>query len=799
MAQVTGGNPKCMDCGLYRSAESVCLMGRGALPAKFMIITDSPGWAEDEQGKPLVGKGRDLLYGMLKEAGIDHNDCYFTNAVKCRPPDGRPPKSAETKACKKYLDMELAQVKPQYVLLLGAASFKLMLGSGKITEEHGKIIEKDGVKYMPSFSPWIAFRDPKRAEPLKADLNRFGQMLQGKFATFPELNLRVITNFDDFNAFLFEFHENEVISFDLETTDLVRFVGKINCIGFGMEDTQWILPLEHVSSPFRGKLAVQTQMMELIAEAFEGKKIITHNGKFDNLWVRHHFEVRFGCTFDTMMAAYALNENTPNGLKYLSKVYCNAPDYDIGKEEKKGETSSAKLYKYCGYDVYYTRMLYFIFRDLLRKDQATLKIFKFLLMPAFEAYENIEEQGTYINKKQFDVVEKDLKKKLELVSIKLQRFKRMNWGSTQQVAQYLFVELKLPIIEKTKTGGAGTGESILLRLQDKHPCIALLLEFRGVKQQISFFIDGWKRRMYMDDKLFPTFKLNVTATGRTSCDEPNIQQTPRDKVIRSLVGAPPGWTMVQADYSQVELRVVAMVSGEPTMKFIFQTNQDIHTKTAQSISGNDTPTKEQRKQAKPVNFGFVYGMGWKKFKDYARDKYGVILTDAEAKEFRRIFFDTYSILPHWHNKQRRMVRIQGYVRNPLGRLRRLPEIYSPDEQMQAEAERQAINSPVQSFASDITLMSLVEFDREFDYDILRTFGSVHDAILFIVRTEWVERMVPEIKRVMENPKLLSKVFGVTMPVPLVADVEVGDWGNGVSIEEWVEARKTKLKEKSRNR
>jgi DNA polymerase-1 len=411
-------------------------------------------------------------------------------------------------------------------------------------------------------------------------------------------------------------------------------------------------------------------------------------------------------------------------------------------------------------------------------------------MPAFLEYENIEEQGMYIYPERFDEVDRHISGKMSEVLAKLHKYKVMNWGSTKQVGEYLFKELKLPVLETTPTGNPATGESVMMRMRDQHPCIDLLMEYKGYKQQHSFFIEGWKKRMH-EGKLYPSFKL-LTVTGRTSCEEPNLQQVPRDPVIRSLIGAPDGWTHVQLDYSQVELRVVAMVSGEPTMKWVFQTGQDIHTKTAQDISGKEKPTKEERKAAKAVNFGFVYGMGWKKFKDYARDSYGVILTDEQAKKYRKRFFESYSGLIKWHSKQRKLVHMHGHVRNLIGRMRRLPEVYSPDQGMKAEAERQAINSPIQSFASDMTLMTVIEVGKKISRADAVCYGTVHDAILFRVRNEVLEETVLKIQKIMEAPALL-KTFGVNVTVPIVSDMDIGDWGRGVSLNAWKAWRKTKMK------
>jgi DNA polymerase-1 len=360
----------------------------------------------------------------------------------------------------------------------------------------------------------------------------------------------------------------------------------------------------------------------------------------------------------------------------------------------------------------------------------------------------------------------------------------------------------LPIIELTDAGEPSTSEATLKQLREKHPVVDLILQHRGVKIQISHFIDGWINRM-VDGRLHPNFKMHGTVTGRTSCTDPNLQQVPRDPKIRSLLGAPPGRTFVECDHSQAELRIATILSGDPTMTRIYQTGGDIHTHTYEMVSGEKISDdkhikKEQRKKAKAVNFGFVYGMGWRKFKDYARDTYGIILTDKEAKEYREKFFRTYNKLPEWHQRQRKIVNALGQVRNPIGRLRRLPDIYSSDQGKKAEAERQAINSPVQGFGSDLTIMGMIEvtgyakvYHKHLVLDKSRfdCIGTVHDATLFEVDDDYLMEFIPRVKEIMQNPKVLSDVFHFESPIPIVVDFSVGkQWSQGVELhfenDEW---------------
>lgn len=190
-------------------------------------------------------------------------------------------------------------------------------------------------------------------------------------------------------------------------------------------------------------------------------------------------------------------------------------------------------------------------------------------------------------------------------------------------------------------------------------------------------------------------------------------------------------------------------------------------------------TKDDRKKAKAVNFGFVYGMGWRKFILTAFEKYELHFSEAEAQQVRRLFFEQFKGLLPWHARQRRIVNEYGRVQSPLGRIRRLPDVFSGEQGVRAEAERQAINSPVQSFASDMTMLSMLEINRKFKKKGIEGYviGTVHDALLFEIADHDVARALPIIKDTMENLPL-EKKFGVVLDIPIVSDLKVGThWGD----------------------
>jgi DNA polymerase-1 len=228
-----------------------------------------------------------------------------------------------------------------------------------------------------------------------------------------------------------------------------------------------------------------------------------------------------------------------------------------------------------------------------------------------------------------------------------------------------------------------------------------------------------------------------------------------------------------------------MIANERNMLRAFALGEDLHLKTAVETTGKRPQdiTAEERKKAKAVNFGFLYGMGAKKFTLYARDNYGVEVTLAEAERVRDRFFESYPRLRSWHDRQRRLAERYCRVQSPIGRVRHLPDMRSEDQNIRAESERQAINSPVQSLASDLMLVSLTRLDQTLDGRVARIVGSVHDALLFEVREEHVEETCQRIKEIMEDMDYVKKTFGADITVPIEVELKVGQhWGEGIVLE-----------------
>jgi hypothetical protein len=295
---------------------------------------------------------------------------------------------------------------------------------------------------------------------------------------------------------------------------------------------------------------------------------------------------------------------------------------------------------------------------------------------------------------------------------------------------------------------------------------------------------------------YPVFDLEVAddhsylACGvfNHNSADPNGQNFPKRgdmaKKYRRIFRAPKGWVFISLDLSQAELRIAAMMSGDENMLQVYRDGGDIHRMTAAGTMGLTLDQflkldKElqslKRFQAKAVNFGFLYGMWWKKFRAYAKTDYGIDFTDEEAENIRTMFFKTYPRLLTWHNTVQEYVAQTGFVRTYDGRIRHLPNVFSRDEAIAKQAMRQAINSPVQSIASDLGLMTLgrlIPYILSKGIDWLKPCGFIHDAIVCLVREEHVAHGCALVKQFMENNPL-EKWFSWNPSIPIIADAEVG--------------------------
>lgn len=820
-------DPDCEECPLHEEAQYVCLMGSGKRKAKVMLIGEAPGAREDETHQAFVGKAGQFLNELLRdEAGLERSDCYITNAVKCRPPENATPTRGQVKVCSNlYLTAEIQRVQPDLIVPLGNSALQAVLGRSGIKKHRGTKVDfsiidgRDDVVVLPTYHPAGVLRNPYLDAEIRADFRQVGRIARGESSGVLGTNVRIIRRKAQLDALIKLLLQQEEIAFDLETYTFdngIRLKGKpvvsglqewhddlsvISCISLAWAEGETaVVPLYHERSPWKDPQAVLRELKPALER--RSCRFIAHNGKFDCRWLAAN-GVFVNLTFDTMLAAHMIDENRSKGLKPLSQVHLGVDAYDIGEDVR--DAYHAPLKRLCVYaakDADYTLRLYHILREQLKQEPRTARIFKLLMMPASAMLTKVERRGIWVDEEKLDeMIELSVKNRdkiKQLMYKHVPKHKRpqpvpkgatkklakelsgINFNSPQQVAEWMFRDLKLNPLKKTKSGADSTDESVMLQLGQEHIAAKALLKYRKWEKYLSTYLLPLKHK-HRDTKsrAHPTFKLFGTVTGRLSCEEPNIQQIPRDSGIRSLIGAPPGWSFIEADYSQIELRVAAMLANETSMLRAYHEGRDVHMETAVELLKKpaDQIEKEERKLAKAVNFGFLYGMGWRKFIEYARDNYEIVVTEKEAKEYREAFFRRWPRLVPWHERQRRLVQRHGRVQSPIGRVRHLSDVYSGDKEVRAEAERQAINSPVQSFASDLMLVSALRLDAVLDPRVAFIVGSVHDALLFQARQVDVLQVAATIYHEMMNPPI-KRMFGAELTVPIDVEVQYGQYWGG---------------------
>lgn len=831
-------NPDCTACPLHRSAKTVAMCGDGPTDpddVQVVIIGEAPGAQEDRQGVPFVGESGKILRHELERNGLAENT-YITNLVKCRPPGNRTPTAKEIKACRPYLDEELERLRPEYVVTAGAPATKtLFRGKTKITQFHGEVIQNPKVPYlgMPIYHPAFTLRDPSKLPGLRDDLGRLARLIRGDVRD-ASVDWRVVRR-GNLEQFIREFEEAEAFGYDCETSGLFPFdpAGYISAVGIALEHRTWVIPgfmhpdyQQFSHSPFAHGDALKQLMQLLFSIARRDKKrTYAQNGKFDNKWMRTQFGDSFRLSFDIMLAHHLLDENVAHGLESLCRTYLdNEPDYDIPLEEKQGKSKKPiRNYQYCAKDATYTFRLGQLFEGMLREQPNLHRLFWKLTMPGARVMESAEMEGLPINAAR--------RKELGLTYLSRKIGKRqelndelgyeINWDSPQQIGKALYDDLGLPCKIFTPKKQPSTSEEALYHLKGKHPVADKLLEYREAAKLYNTYIKGWEQYR-VGDRYHFDYKIHGTVTGRYSSP---LHPIPRGE-MRSMIDAPDGWTFVAVDLATAEMRIAAHLSKDPEMMGVFQRGEDIHWRTLMEVLSVGTqgefaklvrPTAEKltvckkgqmsysdalevlkfagakacievepkwyeaRTQAKAVNFGFIYGMHAPKFIQHAKKEYDWEPSMSEAKSIRETYFTLYSRLEEWHRKTKKLARLNGHVRCLTGRLRRLPSIQSKDRVVRSEAERQAVNSPVQGLIGDFKAMVLIEFHQTFSRDDLRVLGEHHDAVLTMVRDEAIDRCVPKMLKIAEHPKLLD-TFKIRLDVPMEGEAELGPWGAGKKYE-----------------
>ncbi len=574
--------------------------------------------------------------------------------------------------------------------------------------------------------------------------------------------------------------KQRAVSFDTELNSLNEMEADIVGISFCYrKGLAYYVPLSENRDE-----ALQT--LERFRPFFEKEDIvkIAHNLKVDfKILQQYGIDVK-GAMFDTMIAHYLLNPDGRHGLDYLSEVFLQykpvAIETLIGKKGKKQGTlrdlSVEEQTAYVAEDADITWQLYELFAPQLKKEDLEDLFYK-VEMPLMEVLAKMELEGVSLDLAWLQQESKDLEEDLRALEKKIFELsgEEFNMNSPRQLGEILFDKLQLdPKAKKTKTGQYATSEDILQKLSSKHEIIKHILEYRTYQKLKSTYVDALPQQIDKDDnRVHTTFSQTTAATGRLASVNPNLQNIPirteRGQQIRGAFVAAEGKKIISADYSQIELRLIAEISNEYNMIKAFRNGEDIHASTASKLFNIplEEVSKTQRSQAKTVNFGIIYGQGAFALAEQTG------LSRTEAKHMIEAYFETYPQLKKYMSEQVKKAQEQGYVETVLKRKRHLKDINSANFVVKAHAERNAVNAPIQGSAADVIKLAMIKIDKKLTERNMETkmLLQVHDELLFEAPVEEVEAVTELIRTEMES--------ALETKVPLL--VEVGAGAN------WLEA------------
>lgn len=585
----------------------------------------------------------------------------------------------------------------------------------------------------------------------------------------------LIENKEDSYKLVSELLLQKEVCFDTETTSLNELEAELVGMAFSWEKHKGYYVL------FPESKELTQEILEIFRPFFENSSItkIGQNLKYDiKVLAKYNIQV-LGNLFDTMIAHYLLNPDGKHNMDILSENYLHYSPISIetliGKKGK-GQLSMRQVppleqKEYAVEDTDVTLQLKNIFEQQLQKYNAE-KLFSQIESPLVQVLANMELEGIRIDVPFLKSLSNDIEK--DIFSLQQAVYEQageiFNLSSPKQLGDILFEKLKLiSKPKKTKTGQYATSEEILSELAPKHKIVANVLEYRQLQKLQSTYIDALPKEVNSTTgRVHTTYMQAVTATGRLSSNNPNLQNIPirteRGQQIRkAFVPRNEDYTLLSADYSQIELRVIAALSGEKNMIEAFLQNQDIHRSTAAKVFNVDiqSVTREQRSHAKTVNFGIIYGVSAFGLSNQTE------LSRSESKELIDTYYQTYPQLKVFIDKQIHFARENGYVETILGRRRYLPDINSRNQVVRGAAERNAVNAPIQGSAADIIKIAMINIYNLLKDNKLKTkmLLQVHDELIFDVPKNELDFVKPLIKKTMEEAYQFA--------VPLVVDLGIG--------------------------
>ncbi|WP_433924193.1 DNA polymerase I [Vreelandella sp. 21] len=729
-------------------------------------------------GVPGVGEKTaiGLLQGM--EGGLEtiYGDLERVKTLSFRGAKTLPKKLEEHRD-QAFLSYQLATIKTDCELPVGLDDLDIAHPDREALVELYKEME---------FKQWLAellagndegVNDVKGGEPAPDNITTDAAE---SAATSSQRNDHVIVEQAEFDAWLARLKKAERFCFDLETTSLNYMDADIVGVGLALEAGEAAyIPLAHdyLDAPAQLDRQRVLQALKPLLEDPEKTKV-GQNLKYD-ISVLANYDIRVvGPLADTMLASYVLNSTATRhdmdslALKYLGEKTISFEEI-AGKGAKQltfNQIALEQAVPYACEDVDITLRLQEILRPQVEREGRLADVLDHLELPLINVLSRIERNGVALDAERLHEQSQQLERRIrELESEAFELAGReFNLGSPKQLGQILFEEQKIPVIKKTPKGAPSTAEAVLEELALDYPLPKVIMQHRGLAKLKSTYTDKLPRLLNKTTgRVHTSYHQAVTATGRLSSSDPNLQNIPirteEGRKIRQAFVARPGYRIVAADYSQIELRIMAHLSEDKGLLEAFAEGRDIHTATAAEVFGTalEKVSADQRRSAKAINFGLIYGMSaWGLSRQLHIDR-------NQAQTYIDRYFDRYPGVARYMDRIRTQAAEDGFVETVLGRRLYLPEIHSQNRNRRQGAERTAINAPMQGTAADIIKQAMIDVDAwlaEGEFDALMVM-QVHDELVFEVANGQVEAFIEQVQRRMQAAATLS--------VPLIVEAESG--------------------------
>lgn len=604
-----------------------------------------------------------------------------------------------------------------------------------------------------------------------------GELIISAFTTLSDIehNYECVDNDEKIDSLLARLSNSERFAFDTETTGVDATTAELVGMSFAIKENEaYYVPVSAMKNEAQ---KVVDRFREVLENGNIGK--IGHNIKYDIMvMMRYGVEIK-GEIDDTMVAHYLLQPEMRHGMDYLAEVLMKYQTIHIEQligGKGKGQLNMrdvpvSKVAEYAAEDADVTLKMYHILIPQL-DEYGVMPLYRNVEMPLVSVLARMEMCGVLIDDFVLAQTGEQMNGELDDIEREIKKLAgdSINISSPRQVGELLFDTLHLvDKPKKTKTGQYVTDEETLEQLRNLHPVVGKILEYRGVKKLLSTYIEALPRLINpKTGRVHTSFNQTVTATGRLSSSSPNLQNIPvrgeQGREIRKAFIPTDGWRFISADYSQVELRLMAQFSQDENLLKAFRDDKDVHSATASTLFGVgiDDVTSDMRRRAKTINFGIIYGMSVFGMSER------MSISRAEAKNFIDSYFANFSGVKRYMDDAIEKAKVNGYVETLLHRRRYLPDINSKNGNVRGFAERNAINAPIQGTAADIIKIAMVRIDERLRRENMRAemILQVHDELNFNCPPDEVERLKVILREEMEGAYQLD--------VPLRVDIGEGD-------------------------